>query len=308
MKSRSVRRRAGVLVSLLAAISLVAVACIQPAPTSGWPSFTFKATSVTAADQTEYTPLFWNCVTGNCYDEPYLVNIAFRVKIGKPNSASAWVVDSRGASPEPTVCKTANQQSNGEYCDNGSETEALAITAQQAQVTFGNVSRFDVADLLNTNNKLEVVGVWTWAMEEDLMPNLTPGSLASIIQSALNSTLATGSVPNDPNLLAQLIVDNIGDAIAIGGSSLLNALSGFLFGLGDDVLSSKMYVYVGSTGTLAGIINAASVNLAGFNADLASVGIPNVDGITVRATAPSTLTNQAFVGSGADHRYTFTTS
>jgi hypothetical protein len=145
-------------------------------------------------------------------------------------------------------------------------------------------------------------------MEEDLMPNLTPGSLASIIQSALNSTLATGSVPNDPNLLAQLIVDNIGDAIAIGGSSLLNALSGFLFGLGDDVLSSKMYVYVGSTGTLAGIINAASVNLAGFNADLASVGIPNVDGITVRATAPSTLTNQAFVGSGADHRYTFTTS
>jgi hypothetical protein len=301
MKSRSVRRRAGVLASLVAVISLVSVACIQPAPATGHPPFSFRATDVTAIDQTEFT---WAV---NTHDEPYLVNIQFRVKIGKPNSASASVVESRGASPEPSVCKVGNQGGIG-YCDSGDEYYSFVNTAQTAQVTWGNVPRFDVADLLNTNNKLEVLGVWTWAMEEDLMPNLTPGSLASIIASALNATLATGSVPNDPNLLAQLIVDNIGDAIAIGGSSLLNALTGFLFGLGDDVLSSKMYIYVGSTGTLAGAINAASVNLAGFNADLASVGIPNVDGITVRATSASTISNQSFVGSGADHRYTFVTN
>jgi hypothetical protein len=301
MKPRSVHRRAGVLASLLTAISLLAVACVQPAPTTGWPSFNFKATSVTAIEQTEF---LWAV---NTHDEPYLVNIAFRVKIGQPNSAQAWVVNSRAASPEPSVCKVGHQGGFGN-CDTGDETYNLTTTAQQAQVTFGNVPRFDVVDLLNTNNKLEVLGVWTWAMEEDIVANLVPGSLASIIQSALNQTLAIGSVPNDPNVLAQLIVDNIGDAIAIGGAALLNALTGFLFGLGDDLLSSKMYIYVGSTGTLAGVINAASVNLAGFNADLATVGIPNVDGITVKATSASTLTNQTFVGSGADHRYTLATS
>jgi hypothetical protein len=289
------------LASLVATIGLLAAACVQPAPAAGHPPFSFRATDVTAESQTEFV---WGV---NTHDEPYLVNIWFRVTIGKANSASAGVVSSRGASPEPSVCETGHQGGFG-YCDSGDESYNFVNTAQTAQVTFGNVPRFDVTDLLNVNNKLQVMGVWTWAMEEDWIGNPIPGLLVDTLVSVLNQTLAAAAVPNDPNFLAQIIVDNLGDAIAMGGSSLLNLLSGFLFGIGDDLLSSRIYTYVGAGGSLAGLINAASVNLAGFNADLASAGIPSVDGITVRAASPSTLNNQTFVGSGADHRYTIVTS
>lgn len=299
MSGIRVRPLAAVVVSLLCALGLVAAACAPPPPPAA-PSFTFKATSVTAIDQTEF---IWGV---NRYDEPYLANIWFRVKIGVANSAQAGVVSTRSASPEPEVCKVGNQGGFG-YCDAGTETYALS-GAQQGQYTFGNVSRPDILDLLNPANTVEVVGVWSWAMEEDWVGNPLPGTLATTIQSVLNATLAQGTIPGDVNDLAQVIIDDLGNAIALGGSALLNLLTSFLFGIGDDLLSSRMYVFVGSTGTLAGLLDAASVDLTGFNLDVQSAGIPNIAGVTIRSTNPTSLTNQAYVGAGADHRYDYSTS
>ncbi len=306
MKSRPIHRRALGLAVFVSALGLIAASCVpQPAPSS---NFSFRATSVTAVDQTEYMPILWACgFASNCYDEPYNVNIWFRVKIGVAGSADAGVVSARSASPEPAVCKVANQETSGEYCTNGTETAALT-GAQQAQVTFNAVTRPDVLDLANPANKIEVVGVWSWAMEEDLIGSLTPDSIAAILESALNATLAVGSVPSDMNDLAQIIIDNLGSAIAVGGSALLDVLSDFLFGAGDDLIGSRMYVFVGSRGTLAGIINAASIDLTAFNLNVSSVGIPDIDGVAIRSTSAMTFTDQAFVGSGADHRYTYSAS
>ena len=125
------RIRASVVGVLALALVGVATACMPPTP--GGRSVTFKADRVTVNDSQDET-----CVLGICAnrsDEPFVFNIAFRVKIGVPGSAQAYLVGDR---------------------DNA--------------VNFGGITGLDVTDLLNPDNKLEVVGVYTWANEADQIP------------------------------------------------------------------------------------------------------------------------------------------
>ena len=76
------------------------------------------------------------------------------MKIGAPGSASTFVVNNRTSAPSV------------------SEGSTRVLTgAQQGAATFSGVQPLDVIDILNTNNKLEVVGVYTWPSEEDLIGN-----------------------------------------------------------------------------------------------------------------------------------------
>lgn len=301
-------RRVGVLLVAVTSLALVGASC---ASGGGFGQYygppvvnnSFRGTSVTVIDQTEFTFLV------NRYDEPYLVNIHARVAFNDPNSASAGAISTRSFSPEIAVCKVANQGGFGN-CDPGTETAALTAGpgGSGAENTDTNIAVLDLIDVLYGQNKLAVTLNWVWAMEEDLIGNPLPGSLATILTNVLNSTIAAGTIPdfNNAQAIVDLIFDDLGDAIGLGAAALANALIGLIPWVGDDLLGSRMYVRVGAYGGLGALIDAASVNVAGIQLNLTAIGVPNILGATVRGMASGhSYPNQVFNGSGFDYRYDF---
>jgi hypothetical protein len=123
------RRTARVAITALLVVSgLLAAACVPPPPTGQ--NWSFRGTSVTVNNsQDEVCVLL--CV--NSEDEPYLLQVAFRVRIGAPNSAQAWTV--KGTAPQDVPVGATRTFTGG----------------QNATVTFGNVK--DTASILkNTLN------------------------------------------------------------------------------------------------------------------------------------------------------------
>lgn len=282
-------------------LGVLAASCTTPS-TSAATDFTFRATKVTATAQTEHS-VVQSCtyILSNCYDEPYLVNIWFRVTYDLPDSASADVVSTRATSPEVTVCKASLQPP----CATGSQTESLGAGAGKngGQVTFKNVKRPSLIDLTNPDNKIEIVGNWTWALEEDWIGNPVPQVIAPVIEQVLNDTIALAETPESGDI-AQDTVDQFEAAVT---SQLAEVLSDALSTIGDDLLGSRLYLFVGSSGALATTIDLASVNYSDLNLALQNLGIPDVDEVLVKSTNPQSFAGQSFAGAGATHTYDFVT-
>lgn len=228
------KQRSALLVAAVSALALVAAACVPPTASDSWE---FKATNVTVDDAQDEIRLFGACIAiPNCNDEPYVINIATRVKIGVPNSASGFVVSSRDHAPEDIPAG-----------------ESRVLTgAAGAPAVFPGVQRLDVADVLNTNNQLEVMVVYTWVMEEDLVAvNTAANDIKDILVDSLNATLAQGSIPNDLDFLLDLILSNLGNVFTL----LLSNLP--LLGFGDDVGGGAFNIGIAAKGALAGIIDAS---------------------------------------------------
>lgn len=295
------RSRLVAVVGMLAVLGIAASCAPPPAPTAQ--TWRFKADRVTAVQGNDpfIKPPLIGCTaegfTSNCYDEAYTINIWFRVKIGVRNSAQTGVVSSR--SNAVSLCAQ-----NRPNCS-GNPTARTLNASQGGQVTFNDVKAYDILDLLaNPNAPMEIIGVWSWAMEEDIAGTLNAGPIANILRSVLNDTVAAGSLPSNTNFLVQMILDNLGQALALGGSGLLTAVNSVL-GYGDDFLGSRMYVAVGAKGDLGQIVDSAVPDLAGFNAGLSFAGIPNVHGISVRSLrGTQSWTGQVFNSDGR-HDYNF---
>jgi len=300
---RRVRNRSVVAVAAFLTLSITA-ACVPPAPPSSQ-DWSFKADQVTAVVGNDpfIRPPIIGCgtfegITQNCFDEAYTITIWFRAQVGVPNSAQTGVVSTR-----PNAVSLCAQ--NRPTCSGNPTTRSLNNN-QGGLVNFPDVRRYDVPDLIaNPNAPVEIVGAWVWAMEEDLAGTLNAGPIANIMRDVLNQTIGEGNLPSDVSDLVQLLIDNLGQAILLGGSALLNALTSILFGIGDDVLGSRIYVGVGARGTLGSIVNSSVPNLDGFNANLGFVGIPNVLGVSVKAlTGTQSFNDQVFNQDGR-HDYDF---
>jgi hypothetical protein len=273
------------VVGILAVMGLAA-SCIPQTPTAE--SWTFRATSVkvNSSQDAVYDPLFGLCISfAGCSDEPYPLNIGFRVKIGVPGSAQAFVVNNRTDAPENvSPGQTVNLVGN-----------------QQGAATFNNITPLDTLDLLNSSNKLEIVGVYTWASEEDLIGNgVAADGVANILKDALNATLATSSLPSDASFILDLVVDNI-----LGALGLL-AQNVPLFGLGDDVLGGGLYLGIGAKGSLADIINGVIGNTPPITFAIPLLDLPPdiVGGGFFTMKGPKSFT-QTFAGAGGSHTYNF---
>ena len=170
------RTRLAAVVGVLAVMAVAAACAPPPAPVSE--SWTFRASQVTVNDSQDEVrdPIFGACISlAGCSDEPYTLNIGFRVKFGVPGSAQAVVVNNRTSAPED-VCEGCTVTLNG---------------AQQNAVTWNDVKALDLVDLFDTNNKLEVFGVYSWASEEDTVGNgVAADAVADVLEDALNSTIA----------------------------------------------------------------------------------------------------------------------
>ena len=272
-----------VAVGVLAlAVAGLAAACTPATP--GGRSVTFKADSVTVNDSQDET-----CVLGICanrQDEPYVFNIAFRVKIGVPNSASAYLVGNR----------------NNAVNSLGAGQSATLTGDQQAAVNFGGITGLDVTDLFDTNNHLEVVGVYTWANEEDTVPiGEAATGTAAILKDALNATLAKADLSSfDASAIVNLIFDNLGSAFGVVAGNIP------LFGLGDDNLGGAIYVGIGAQGGLGDLINQVATSFAIPNIQIPVVDLPpDINGGGIFTLNGNKTFTQSFSGAGGRHTYQF---
>ncbi len=286
MRTRAARLA---LVGIMATIGLTAMACAPSTPGTTTPSpinWSFKATSMTVNNsQDEVCALI--CVNSN--DEPYLLQVAFRVRIGQPGSADAWVVKS------DTLPGTGAGQ-----------TRTLT-GGQQGQVNFTGVQPLDVLNALNSNNKMDVVGTYTWAAEEDTINSLTTGAnaIADIFKTALNSTLAAGHLPNgDTSALISLIVNALFNDIGNPFSLILSNIP--CLGLCDDVLGGSVHIGIGATGTLASLIDTAlaGVTIPQINIPLVDVP-PDIQGGSIYTMGGVRTTSQTYSGAGGVHTWNF---
>jgi hypothetical protein len=288
-------RRGIALATIVAAASLVA-ACTPTGPITA-PSvpkgnFSFTANQVTVNESQDKTCLLV-CVGAN--DEPYVINIGFSVQVGKANSATTQVV-------------VGDNQWSGAFDQGPGEGGTDVFDAgQSAKVSFNNVPLLDVADLAWTTNHLTVTGVWSWAMEADLLgvSGLATAS-ADALKSVLNSTLASTSGSTDANALINQVLSAITDNLlpALGG-----LVASFIPFAGDDALGSRIYIGLGTRGTLQSIADSA----------VAGVSIPPI-AIPVLDVPPDilggsivTLGNKAFNGqvmqtSGQQGKHTYNLS
>lgn len=284
--------RTAPLKAAIAATTLAvgAVACTAPAAPVPV-TWKFEATNVTVNDAQDEIRLFGGCIAiPNCNDEPYVINIGARVKVGVANSASAQVISSRDHNPEDVPA---------------GESRALSGLSGGA-VSFPNVSRLNVTDLLNTNNKLEIFVIYTWVLEEDTVPvNTAANDVAAILVDALNDTVATASIPTDIDVLLDLILSNLGNAFTL----LLSNIP--LLGLGDDVGGGAFSIGIASRGTLATGIEAAigNANIPAFDIPVLDLP-PSIKHVNIFATGVTkNFTGQGFdqYGDGV-HTYDFRSS
>lgn len=302
MKTR--KRLAASAFAVLAAVGVVA-ACTPPDPATGQlPSvnWSFKGTQVKVIDsQDEVRGLFGECipleVLGGCKDEPFLLNVAFRVKIGVGGSAQAWVVNNRTSAPE----------------DIPAGTTVSVGDAAGGKVTFSNVQPVDLLDLANPDNHLEVVGTYTWAAEEDQFGlGTAANTVANLLKDALNTTLANDNLAGLDaegilNTILSGLFNNLGGAFVIGLQNIENWFGGWGLGdLSDDTLGGAIYVGIGAHGALGGAIDGL---LGGVEIPSMSFPVnppPSIVGGGLYTFTGAKNFTQTFSGEGGVHQWWMT--
>ncbi len=238
--------RRSVAVLAIACFALVAAACTPIGGGGGGGStFKFRATKVTVVNHND------SFLYGN-RDEPFVLNAWFRVKYNQPGSAQVGIGGSRDHA----------------FDDVGDGQTHVYTGSEMGEVTFGNVQLLDVLDLLNPTNKLEILGVWTWAMDkDDVSVTGVASDTLTLLKGILNQTVAIATLPEDANFIVDLILDNLGTTLSL----LAGALFGSIPGIPDDPIGSRINVGVAAGGTLSQIID-----LTAADANIPAVAIPIV--------------------------------
>ena len=232
--------------------------------------------------------------------------------VGRPNVGKSalfnWLAGRRISIVDPTAGVTRDRVSVG--VESNDRFFELMDTGGMGIEDCENLSRaigpvLDVADLLNSNNHLEIAGVWAWAMAADALGVSGLATTAGdAIKTALNSTLAAGSLPSDPNAIVNSILGVLGGNFF---SLLGSGLASIVPFLGDDAIGSRMYIGLGVTGTLQGIIDA-SVGTASFpSLALPLVSDPpDIDGGAIFSLGSKTFSNQVMTNGGVQGKHTYT--
>lgn len=286
-----------VLSGVLVSTAMLATACPDTAPIYTGPptaARTFKATSVTVNSTNDGFNITCFCTK----DEPKVVNVGFRVKLGVAGSAQSSV-------------GIGDNHWNGLFDQGlGSGGSHTYSANESGAVNFANVTLPDLLDLA-AGAPIEVVGVWAWKVEDDGLlaasVNNFANSLGDAIEDALNSTLANTNAPADPNLLVNTIITALtgsGNFFGQFTTVLTNLLNAFNIS-SDDVLGSAMYVGVGSQGTLGEIVDGVTSGVAFPNVAIPVTKVPpDIGGGQVFSLGtPKSFTNN-FTNSGVDGQHT----
>ena len=290
-------RRGLALVAVLATTGLMA-ACTPPT-SSGAPkrNFTFTADSVFINQSQDFTG---PCILGVCVspakDEPFVINIGFSVDVGKANSATSSVV-------------VGDNAWSGAFDQGPAEGTGVSFSGgQQAAYTFSQVPLLQFSDILANavlpaaqQNHLRVAGVWTWAMEADLIGvGGLAGATSDVIKNALNTFVAGSGSGSTANAFIQSIIDAILDNLLPALGSLVGSIIPFA---GDDYMGSRMYIGLGVRGDLKSALTSILSGVSVPSIDLPV--IPDLLGGKIVALGTQSFTGQVFnQPSQGKHTYT----
>jgi hypothetical protein len=270
------RVTAGVVIALMGA--LLAAACTPGGPSpSQWK---VSATSITVHDGED----------NDGGDEPYVMQIGFRSKLGVPGSSSATFASQchRGKVP------ATNAAPNG---------TTLQVPAGAADILLPDVQNLDLGDLALGTAPFEIIGTLSFVAERDglfagcAVSDALKSALVPTLRDALELLIANSPVPPTQEDLIQLIVDNLGNFLG-AAASLIGAV---IEGLGnpDDIIGIAAQVHLPTTGALTGLITTG-LQLAGLFAPGLEDGFIPIDGL------PSSLLIKVgpLASSNSDFRFT----
>jgi len=229
-------RKSSLLVGLLTATALIAAACTPgtgPAP-QNWK---VSPTSIKVIDGEDND-------TG---DEPYVIQLGFRSKLGTPKSSIVQISSQCRTSQLPAI-------------DAGIDGTTVAIPAGGADVVFPGVQNLDIGDVILGTAPLEIFGSLSFVAERDAIFNtcaLTDAFdqlLVPLLTDALDLLIANSPVPPTQEALVALLTDNIGSVL----SGVLSFIGTILEGLGnpDDIVGVAAQILLPTSGAFAGLIDA----------------------------------------------------
>jgi hypothetical protein len=263
---RNARNLLGLAAVVLAA-SVIAVSCVppEPPPPQNWSVNAHTHTNVVQNEFQESPgfPLYSPCPGGNillvrnCWDEPYILQIGWRVTYGIPGSTTTWV---RGTDSE--FCNSTTRSYGPNTC---------AVPASYGKIDFPNVKPLDVIDVLAGNGKLELLGVMTLAWEKDLSwtggPVSITNQIAGLLKESLDETIASGVLPNNVDDLIDDLVSKFTDGGLFGpaGALAFQVIQDGITALGnpDENLGISMSVFPSVKGDLRALVQTGLVQ-AGF--------------------------------------------
>jgi hypothetical protein len=227
-------RKFTLLGSLVAAVALVAGACTPGGPAAQ--TFKVRPTSVKIVDGED----------NDSGDEPYVIQVGFRSKVGVAKSSSAQI---------SSQCRTGTLPTT-----EAPDGTTVTIPAGAADVNLAGVQNLDIGDIAMNNAPFEIIGALTFVAERDAIFNtcaLTDAFdslLVPILTDALDLLIAAQPVPPTQEQLIALLTDNIGSVL----SGVLSFVGTILEGLGnpDDIVGVTAQVLLPFSGALAGLVDA----------------------------------------------------
>jgi hypothetical protein len=259
-------------------VALVAGACAPPPAPTDW-----KVTpvSVTVHDGED----------NDGGDEPYLIQVGFRSKVGVPDSSQASI---------SSQCYRNKLPANN-AAPNGTTVQ---IPAGSADVVFPGVLNLDLADLAMGSTPFEVIGTLSFVMERDgifggcAVSDALRSALLGVLEDALDLLIANAPVPPSTEELIDLLIANLGDFVAAAGSLIGAVIEGL--GNPDDIIGVGAQIHLPTKGGLTDLVNGA-LDLAGFFAPGLENGFVPIDGL------PSSLQVRVGTLSNSSATFRFTT-
>lgn len=278
-------RRVSTSALLVALLALVASCAPGPPPERNW---AVRAESITVHDGED----------NDGGDEPYVIQIGFRSKLGVSGSTSTSV---------RSQCR-----SNKLFPDNAAPNgTTLQIPAGSADISFPGVQNLDVADIAAGDTPFEVIGTLAFVMERDglftgcAMTDALDSALRPVLRDALALLIANSPVPPTQEQLINLLVNNIGNFISAAGSIIGAVIEGL--GNPDDIIGVAAQIHLPTTGALTDLINTAFAIGGLFAPGLENGFIPIEElpsGIKIRVgTLSPSAASFRFTSNVADYTY-----
>jgi hypothetical protein len=187
-------------------------------------------------------------------DEPYIMQLGFRSKLGVPGSSSTSFASQCYTGKVPA----ANAAPNG---------TTLQIPAGAADIKLPNVQNLDIGDLALGTAPFEIIGTLTFVAERDgifggcAVSDALSTALGPVLRDALELLIANSATPPTTEELIQLIVDNLGNFLGALGSMIGAVIEGL--GNPDDIIGIAAQIHLPTTGALTDLIKTG-LAIGGF--------------------------------------------
>ena len=284
-------RRTTFAALLVACLGFIAAACAPTTPPLR--DWTVRASSITVHDDED----------NDGGDEPYVIQIGFRSKLGVSGSTSTSIKSQCRAGKLPAP----NSVPNG---------TTYAIPAGSADIAFPGVQNLDVLDLTTGETPFEVLGTFSFVMERDglfegcAITDALDSALRPVLKDALALLIADSPKPPTQEEIIDLLVENLGNFVNAAGSLIGAVIEGL--GNPDDIIGVAAQIHLPTIGALTDLVHTAFAIGGLFSPGLENgfipiPGLPSQIQIRVGTLSPSSV-DFRFTSDVADYSYTSTVS